>query len=252
MLLVAAAFPSQAIVIPPDSATAAQQLASIPKDASVTLFGRNGSVQRADIRGVVDTAACSVATLSAAPPPRPWNVGFLAGVVAPIALDSIESLPQSDSTALAADVTRLASALPNDTAGRFAGLPFVVRSMWRFSIPSGAQVVVATFTRQINQEATPLQERTLLVAERPPNDTAFATAYSERVYGQEETIETLDLLAAAYIGPSRAPALILAHDYGDATAYGLIERGENGHWRSHWLSTRRRCAQPQSGGFDSR
>ena len=116
--------------------------------------------------------------------------------------------------------------------------------------PGSSEVVVATFTRQINQEATPLQERTLLIGERPPKDTTFVTAYSERSYGEEETIESRDVLAAALIGASHTPALVLAHDYGDATAYGLVERGDNGRWRSRWLSARRRC--PGSGTLDTR
>jgi hypothetical protein len=249
VLLVAAASPAQAIVIPPDSARAAEQLAGIPHPASVTLFGRNGSVQTAELPGVVDTAVCAVAPLNASPPPKAWSVGFIGGAVSPLALDSIESL-RGDSAALAVEMTRLASALPNDPAGRFAGLPFVIRSMWRFTIPSGPQVVVATFIRQINQEATPLQERTLIVGERAPKDSTFTAGYSERSYGQEETIESRDVLAAVLIGSSRTPSLILAHDYGDATAYGLVERGDGGRWRSRWLSASRRC--PASGTLDSR
>lgn len=249
-LFVSGSSPAEAVVIPPDSATAAEQIAGIPPQASVTLFGRNGSVQRADLPPVIDTAACAVLQLSASPPPRPWSVGFIGAVVTPIALDSLESFRAADSSALAAEMTRLASALPNDTAGRFAGLPFVLRSMWRFTIPGGNEVVAATFTRQINQEATPLEERTLIVGERPPNDTTFATVYSERSYGQEETVESRDVLAAALIGSSQTPALIISHDYGDATAYGLVERTEKGRWRSRWLSARRRCPAPTS--LDSR
>ena len=138
-------------------------------------------------------------------------------------------------------MNRLASALPNDSAGRFAGLPFVVRSLWRFTIPSGSLVAVASVTRQINQEATPLQEHTLLVAERAPGDTTFSTAYSERSYGQEETIESREILAGALIGVARLPALFLIRDYGDASAYGLIERGQDSKWRRRWTSSRRHC-----------
>src|SRR5206468_1791618 len=117
--------------------------------------------------------------------------------------------------------------LPNDSAGRFAALPFVVRSIWRFTITGGPRVIVATLTRQINQEATPLQEHTLLVAERPNTpasaDTSLTTAYSERSYGPEETIESRELLAAVMIGDAKTPALILSRDYGDETAHGLLE-----------------------------
>ena len=104
--------------------------------------------------------------------------------------------------------------------------------------------MVTSFVRQINQEATPLQERTLLVAERPANDTTLTTAYWERSYGDEETIESRDVLAAVLIGAARTPALIISHDFGDATAYGFIERVDEGRWRSRWLSGRRQCAAP--------
>jgi hypothetical protein len=241
VLLVASTTPAEALVIAPDSANATSQLASIPRPASVTLFGRNGSVQTADLASVVATNICATGRLSAAPPPRPWSVGFVGGVVAPIPMDSTESLSPADSLQFVVGVTRLASALPNDTAGRFVGLPFVVRNLWRFPLTGGRIVVIATLSRQINQEATPLQEHTFLIAERPANDTTLTTAYTERSYGAEETIESSEVLAAAMIGSGRTPALILSRDYGDATAYGLIERGDDGRWRPRWRSARRHC-----------
>jgi hypothetical protein len=200
-------------------------------------------VQTAELPAISDSSTCAIATLSAAPPPRPWSIGFIGGVVSPLPMDSIQSLTPQDSASLAATVTRLASALPNDSAGRFSGLPFVVRTMWRFVIPGDVQIVVATLARQINQEATPLQEHTLLIAERrlKGNDTTFSKAYSERSYGAEETIESPEVLAAAQLGGNRNAALILSRDYGDVTAYGLLERGDDGRWRARWTSARRHC-----------
>jgi hypothetical protein len=243
VLLVVGESPSRAFVIVPDSANVAAQLASIPHPASVTLLGRSGTVQTAELPAMSDGSACAVASLNAAPPPRAWNVGFIGGVVAPLPMDSIQSLTAADSASLAATVTRLASALPNDSAGRFNGLPFVVRTTWRFVVPGDVQVVVATLARQINQEATPLQERTLLVAERrrTGNDTSFFKAYAERFYGDEETIESPDVLAAVLLGGNRNAAIILTRDYGEAVAYGLLERGDDGRWRARWTSTRRHC-----------
>jgi hypothetical protein len=241
VLLVEGGSPMQAFVVAPDSATGVAQLAALPRPASVTLFGRNGTVQTADLPAVADSNGCAVATLRSAPRPKPWNVGFIGGVVAPIALDSMTSLSAADSAALSIEVTRLASGLPNDSAGRFAGLPFVVKSLWRYSSPEGAPVVIATLTRQINQEATPLQEHTLLIAERGDSDSTFTTAYSERSFGDEETIESRDVLAVAMLGAARTTALILSRDYGDATAYGVVERDEDGRWRPRWRSARRRC-----------
>jgi hypothetical protein len=241
VLLVAGESATQAFVLLPDSANRSASLANIPHPASVTLFGRNGTVQTAELPEITDAGACFVATLSAAPPPRPWNVGFIGGVVSPIAMDSIESLSRADSIALTTGVIRLASALPNDSAGRFSGLPFVVRSIWRLVIPQGPQVVAATLARQINQEATPLQERTFLIAERSPADSTLATAYSERSYGDEETVESREVLAAILLGTTRNAAIVLSRDFGDATAYALIERGDDGKWHARWKSPRRRC-----------
>lgn len=243
VLLVAGNSPSDAIVYFPDSASAAAEIAALPHPASVSLLSRAGTVQAADLPSVIDTTGCYTATLSAAPPPRAWNVGFVGGVVAPVRLDSTESIPRADSATFVVQIARLASALPNDPAGRFAGLPFVVGALWRFDLTDGEQVLIANTTRQINQEATPLQERTLLIAERKAggSDSAFATAYSERSYGDEETIESHDLVAVVLLGENRTPALVVSRDFGDSVAYALVERGTDGKWHALWASGRRHC-----------
>lgn len=241
VLLVVGESPSRAFVVAPDSATADATLAAIPRPADVTLFARSGTVQTAELPGVSASGMCPATDVSAAPPPRPWNIGFIGGVVAPLPIDSIESITSADSASLAVWMNRLASAMPNDSAGRFTGLQFVLRGLWRFTVPSGPQVVVATLARQINQEATPLQERTFLVAEQSPTDSSFATAYSERIYGDEETIQNSELLAGALIGVDRTPTIVVARDFGDANAFGFIERIGNGRWRARWTSARRHC-----------
>lgn len=241
VLLIASDTPTRAFVLLADSLNPASALAAIPRPASVTLFGRNGTVQTAELPTVTDAGACYLATLSAAPPPRPWNVGFIGGVVSPVAMDSLGSLPRSDSLALTSGVFRLASALPNDSAGRFTGLPFVLRGIWRFNVSQGPQVVAATMMRQINQEATPLQERTFLVAERSATDSTLKTVYTERSYGNEETVEAREVLAAVLLGSSRNAAIVLSRDNGDETAYAVVERGDDGRWHARWASPRRRC-----------
>jgi hypothetical protein len=241
VLLVSTDAPIRAFVFVPDSTNRAATIANIPRPASVTLFGRNGSVQTAELPAISDTSICATATLSAAPPPRAWNVGFIGGVVSPIAMDSINALSSADSSALTVGLNRLASALPNDSAGRFNGLPFVVRSIWRFSVPQGPQFVAGTLSRSINQEATPLQERTLLVAERSASDSTLTTVYSERSYGDEETIETREVIAAVLLGGSRNVAIVLSRDFGEAVAYAVIERGDDRKWRVRWTSPRRHC-----------
>jgi hypothetical protein len=241
VLLVPADSANRAFVIVPDSASASSTLANIPRSASVSLLGRNGSVQSADLPGVSDASGCQAVALQSAPPPHAWSVGFIGGVVAPIRVDSIESSASPDSASLAADAIRLASALPNDTAGRFTGLPFVAHGMWRFALPNGGTVLAANLVRQINQEATPLQERTFVLAERGASDTAYTMVYHERSYGDEETIESRDLVGAIALGANKNAAVILSRDFGDGTAFSLIERGDDGRWRARWTSARRHC-----------
>ncbi len=242
VLLVASEDPTQARIVVPDTATAAATLAALPHPADVTLFSRSGTVQTASLPSVAPSAnGCVVATLDAAPPPKAWSVGFVGGVISPVPIDSIESISHADSASFVVWMNRLASALPNDSAGRFTGLPFVVRSLWRINLPFGVPVVIGALDRHLNQEATPLQERTFLIAEASRSDSTYSTVYSERSYGPEETIQNQELLAAALLGSSKNLALIIARDFGDATAYALIERGDDGRWRQRWLSPRRQC-----------
>jgi hypothetical protein len=240
LLLVATDSPTKALVVLPTESDTTP-IATIPHPASVTLFGRGGNVQTADLPSVRDSLGCMVAPLTAAPPPHAWSVGFVGGVVTPIAVDSAASIDHTDSALFVVSLNRLASSLPNDPAGRFAGLPFVVQSLWRFSVADGQTVVVGSLVRQINQEATPLQERTLVVGERRGSDTLLTMGYAERSYGQEETVESRELLAAVLVGDSRTPSLVLSRDFGDDNAYSLVERGADGRWRNRWTSRRRHC-----------
>jgi len=240
LLLVATDSPTKALVVLP-SESDTTPIATIPHPASVTLFGRGGNVQTADLPSVRDSLGCLVAPLTAAPPPHAWSIGFVGGVVTPLAVDSAASIDHADSAVFVASLNRLASSLPNDPAGRFAGLPFVVQSLWRFSVADGPTVVAGSLVRQINQEATPLQERTFVVGERRGSDTVFTMGYTERSYGQEETVESRELLAAFLVGDSRTPAIVLSRDFGDDNAYSLVERGADGRWRNRWTSRRRHC-----------
>jgi len=240
VLLVAGETSTRALVVLPARNEQAT-LANLPRPASATLFSRAGVVQTADLPTIADSGGCAVGSLSAAPPPRPWSVGFIGGVVAPLPVDSIGSLSSADSTRYATWLNRLASALPNDSSGRFSGLPFVVRSISRFAIPDGPQVIVGTLSRQLNQEATPLQERTFVVAEQKRGDSTIASAYGERSYGDEETIESRELLAALLIGEARTPAIVISRDFGNDVAYALFERVGEVKWRNQWSSARRHC-----------
>ena len=174
-------------------------------------------------------------------PLTPWTVALAAGRAEAIPLDSAGVLSSSDSARLVAEVARVASGLAQDAGSEFAGLPFVVRTVRRFSPAAGVQAFVATVTRRVNQEANQQTEQLLLVAERRLDRprAGYVAAYHERVAGQEETLELTDALAALRIG-GRA-TLILGRDYGDGTAYAVLQRTGDARWRVRWSSAYAGC-----------
>jgi hypothetical protein len=173
---------------------------------------------------------------------RGWTVAFEAGHAVAVPIDSIEALSTADSARLAADVARLASALPGDTSAVFRGLPFVVNKAWRTRIPSGQFVLTAIVVRNVNQEANPRQERILLIAERDSSNVAarFTPVYTERTVGLEETLETSDPIAFLLVGSDSHPTVIVARDAGKGLSYTIIERIA-GRWRRGWASAYAGC-----------
>jgi len=122
-------------------------------------------------------------------------VAFESGHASEPVIDSIEGLPTADSAKLAADIARIASALPGDTSAVFRGLPFVVNKAWRAQLPNGQTLLASVVVRNVNQEANPRQERILLIAERDSAATRFTPRYTDRKVGLEETLETTDPIA---------------------------------------------------------
>ncbi|HZF67662.1 MAG TPA: hypothetical protein VEZ47_06475, partial [Gemmatirosa sp.] len=119
----------------------------------VTLYGRGGLAGEARAvlagEGRSEDGCASWPTVRLGPATGAdavpgWTLGLVhrAGEAPPsaIALDSLEALHGADSATVAATVTRLAAALPatqRRRAGRFHGLPFVVRSARRFTPARG-------------------------------------------------------------------------------------------------------------------
>lgn len=173
---------------------------------------------------------------------RGWAVGFEAGHATAVTVDSIEALTTADSAQLAADIARIASALPGDTSVTFRGLPFVVKKAWRALVPGGPDVLVAVVVRNVNQEANPRQERILLIAERDsvPSRTRYSARYSERVAGPEETLETTDPITTVLLGADRRPTVVVSRDTGSGLSYVLIERVA-GRWQRRWASAYAGC-----------
>ena len=171
-----------------------------------------------------------------------WNVAFESGHATEVAVDSIEALPSADSARLAADIARIASALPGDTSAAFRGLPFVVNKAWQAKMPNGPIVLAAVVVRNVNQEASPRQERILLIAERDSGTTAsrFTPRYTERKVGLEETLESTDPISIILLGADRRPTVVVARDAGHGLSYALIERIA-GQWQRRWASAYAGC-----------
>lgn len=257
-LFVAGAIPQQALIVPPRY-TSAGALDSVAFDAAAVqsirldLFGigqRVGSARILDAIGGSRTDSCrswptarlQIASDDTGSVPS-WNVAFEAGRAAALVVDSIEALATPDSARLAAEIARLASAVPKDTSAVFRGLPFVVNKAWRAQVPpSGLTLLAAVVVRNVNQEANPRQERILLIAERdsigPPN--RFVTRYTERISGPEETLETTDPVAVLRLGADQHPTIVVSRDSGRGFSYVLIERIA-GQWRQRWASAYAGC-----------
>ena len=173
--------------------------------------------------------------------PRDWTVAFQRGASTPISLRPIESLASADSARLAAQLTRLAASLPNDTARAFRGLPFVIRTAHTFTFGGDAEAVVAEIVRRVNVEANPREETLLLIAERDSPSGEWHVAYSERASGDELRVERATPLAAVKLGASAVPTLVLERAGADWIAYALVQRHAPGQWRETWESAYSGC-----------
>ncbi|HEY2374785.1 MAG TPA: hypothetical protein VGH98_02320 [Gemmatimonadaceae bacterium] len=259
VLLISGPSPDLATIVVGDSSraggdTVTESEAIAIRSTSALLIGRGDSVQIGILQEVhspkgEEDSECTgwpawkITSAKAGGALSPWSVGFVGATVQPIRMDSIESLSRVDSARLAADVTRLASTLPGGGGERFTGLPFTVTSLWRFRAGPAAEGVVANLVRHVNQEARPLEERTLVIAERDSTrrDERFILAYYDRSQGAEETVESRDALALARATPDAQPMLVVGRDYGDGMAYALIQRDPSGRWRDKWHSPRGHC-----------
>lgn len=172
-----------------------------------------------------------------------WSVGFVTGSAKPIPLVPIERLSRTDSARVAAEVTRMASALPNDTSPALRGVPYHVRAAYRFSPAPGVDAVVAEVVRTLNQEANPVQEHIRLVGERDSADASprYRTAYFSRVSGGESQVVSTEVLAAVILGANRRPSLLLDSIGYEGDTYVLLERTATGQWRVRWSSAYAGC-----------
>ncbi|MDQ3699147.1 MAG: hypothetical protein M3373_14175 [Gemmatimonadota bacterium] len=222
---------------------------SVVDGATLDLFNVRGSAGKGVVADVLETDAGDACGPWMAATVRPaggdtasgdWTVAFAPGRVRPVPLYPVEMMPTADSARLAAEVTRLASALPDSPASPFRGLPFRVRTAHRFSAAPGVVAVAADLVRKVPQEAMPLEEHTLLVAERDSADAEarFRDVYHDRRSATEERVVTNEVLASVRVGTPGRTSLVLALIGYDSISYAMLERSPAGRWRMRWVSGR--------------
>lgn len=165
-----------------------------------------------------------------------WSVAFAEGRFSPIVAESLAVLSKADSTRLARDLARVASAVPGDTTDALRGLPYVVRRAWVFSLPAGGQGVLAEVGRSLNQEANPVHEQLLMVAERDSAAARLVMRFATRTVGGEEGLETVELLAVGQWRGRQQPVALVARYVADGVIYGLLTRRDTGGWAMTWAS----------------
>jgi hypothetical protein len=249
VLLVQGETRDEAIVLLPaigDTVAMAQLTALGSARANIRLFGRGGEhlTARLGPSSGASNVECRVWTLRevhADGAADLWAVGFAGGQTASLALDSVDLLGTRDSMALAAEAARLASAVTAPTDPSFQGLRFTAHDIRRFEASPGVQAIVAHLIRKVNQEASPLQEQTLLIAERDSGTTSgpYQLAYAERTHGLEEAVTMSEVIAGVQI--AGRPTLIVARDGDAGISYAMLERNGPRRWRVRWTSAMTHC-----------
>ena len=170
-----------------------------------------------------------------------WRVGFAAGHVHAITLDSIETMSGADSAALAVSLAQTAAMLSFASDPTFRGLPFRVRSAYTFRLDS-VDVVIADIVRSVNEEANPRLEHLLLIGERPVGWRGkFNVGYYNRTAGAEESTQATEVLTAIEIGSAKRPAIVVNIEYDEGGKLGLVERTGPGVWSATWISAYTDC-----------
>lgn len=245
VLLVPGASPAEAQIVLPYALDAGDARPPAAMETA-TVIARAGRASRVRVSGIAPhtdplCVAWPTATLrdsagSGVPPS--WNVGFAGAMVTALTMDSVESMSRGDSTRVAAELARLASALRDDTVASFRGLPFVVREMRRFRPADGVEAVVADIARRLATEANPREERLFMIAERTERGP-WRAAFWSRASGAEDAVESGDALAIVRLAHGRV-GMLVALETGSAIRFALVQRDGRG-WHVQWRSAETDC-----------
>jgi hypothetical protein len=220
-------------------------------DQEVELFSHDDRTSRAVLHSGAAAQSCAWRREASFTPgeggamSNNWLLALAPGVAVPYGIDGAEELLPRDSAALVARVSRLVSAIPEDsTSSPFRGLPIVVRGVWRFRLADSTIVVVAIAMRSLNVESNPRTQAIMLIAEPDGSsgDGRWRTVFSERVVGPEDRVEGMDLLAAFQLRGGRA-AVALAREGDAGLQLEIVERTAPGVWALSWSSSALPCAR---------
>ncbi|MHB1312831.1 MAG: hypothetical protein ACYC3L_12515 [Gemmatimonadaceae bacterium] len=205
--------------------------------ASVAVVGYDSTTWPAAIRDVRPLPCGARAILRVTGVAPGWTLAFDAARAAqarPLVIDVLEDLTASDSQRVVVRIQRALNTLPDTgSAMEFRGLPVVVRDAWLVHAPSGT-FIVARAARMRNLEATAHEELRFVVLE---DDQPRFVA---RVAGDEEAIESWDLLAALDV--QGQPWLAVAREGVSSLQLEVITRDASA-WRSVWRSDALSCGK---------
>lgn len=212
------------------------------------LFSRAGLVGEAKFtieKGAAVDSGCTawpIARLNAqtGTAPRGWTAAFVKGHITQVPLDSIEGLAPRDSASLAANISRLASGLSDDTVATFRGLRFVVLRAYRAK-SGDKSFVVATLVRRVNQEDAPREERLVMVIDgEQASPDLWTVGWHERAAGREDELVVSEPLMAFQLQSGGRTHLLFGRDDGEALSAALLVRDAKG-WRVLWESALAGC-----------
>ena len=220
-------------------------------DLDVELFNHDDHTSRATLHPGSAVRSCawrrnaSLTLSDGRAMPNSWSLALSPGIATPFGVDGVGELLPRDSAAMVARISRLVSAIPEDSVSApFLGLPIVVRDAWRFQLADGSTVAVAIAMRSLNVESNPRAQAITLIAEPDPSSSAgqWRTAFSERVAGPEDRVEGMDLLAAFQVHGAR-PAVALVREGDAGLQVEIVERIAPGVWTVRWSSSALPCAK---------
>jgi hypothetical protein len=175
--------------------------------------------------------------------PVVWSLALATGRATSLGIDALGDLAPKDSVRVAATVSRLVGALPDDSAAApFRGLPIVVRDAWRAMLPDSTPIIVAVAIRTLNIESSPRAQVVTLIAEpdRSSGADAWRTVFARRAAGPEDQVEGADLLAALRL--SAGPVIVaLVRERETGLEVEFVERLAPGAWRVRWSTATPSC-----------